>query len=129
MKTRHAAALALVGWYLMVPRSSGSEAVLYSWSILHSYDTAQACEAAREKSREEAEASLPPGALKSRLTDLSICVASDDPRLKVPFELKIPPTVLGIVLRKNPAPRWDSAKRGDHLGCEELEMRLSPARW
>jgi len=23
----------------------------------------------------------------------------------------------------------DSAKRGDHLGCEQFEMRLSPSRW
>ncbi|MGA6971073.1 MAG: hypothetical protein WBY93_05540 [Candidatus Binatus sp.] len=61
MKPRHAAALALVGWYLMVPppgppRSTGANtappnhnAPLDQWTIRNSYDSAQACEAAMQK--------------------------------------------------------------------------------
>ena len=61
MKPRHAAALALVGWYLMVPppgppRSTGANtappnknAPLNQWTTRNSYDSAQACEAAMRK--------------------------------------------------------------------------------
>jgi hypothetical protein len=61
LKPRHAAALALVGWYLMVPppgppRSTGAStappndnAPLNQWTIRNSSDSAQACEAAKKK--------------------------------------------------------------------------------
>ncbi len=57
MKRRHAAALALVGWYLMVPpaimNSEGryteidATAALSHWKILGSFDSASQCEALR----------------------------------------------------------------------------------
>ena len=66
MKPRHAAALALVGWYLMVPppgppRSTGANtappndtAPFNQWTIRNSYDSAQACEAAQKKNLDTA---------------------------------------------------------------------------
>jgi hypothetical protein len=66
MKSRHAVALALVGWYLMVPppgppRSTGAStappnntAPLNQWTIRNSYDSAQACEAAKKKTLDTA---------------------------------------------------------------------------
>lgn len=53
MKPRHAAALALVGWYLMVPpspyRSDGdtrplSQIPISDWQTEHVYDSAQDCD-------------------------------------------------------------------------------------
>src|SRR5579862_8513884 len=56
MKPRHAAAIALVGWYLMAPpvRQSRREpayvdehAGYRDWKILHDFKTADECEAGR----------------------------------------------------------------------------------
>jgi hypothetical protein len=48
MKLRHAAALALVGWYLMMPPSDGHSidrnAPLDKWEVYSGYDTAKECE-------------------------------------------------------------------------------------
>jgi hypothetical protein len=49
MKPRHAAALALLGWYLMVPSSKSNgepdlQAPLSKWEMDGFYDTAQACD-------------------------------------------------------------------------------------
>jgi len=86
MNLRHAAALALVGWYLMVPphEYKGNQAVLYGWKIIHSYDTAQACEEQRAKGIP----GLPP--FPKGFEWVAICVASDDPRLKFPVQMHIP---------------------------------------
>jgi hypothetical protein len=70
MKARHAAALALVGWYLMLPPviSDGrtrKDAPLSRWYIFSSFETKEECEQVRQAS-----------------TPSAICVASDDPRLK-----------------------------------------------
>src|ERR1700686_5499604 len=52
MKPRHAAALALVGWYLIVPPKSCKRAELDAnfslWKIYNSYDMAAQCRAARD---------------------------------------------------------------------------------
>jgi hypothetical protein len=87
MKPRQAAALALVGWYLMVPpvgsfkaivtssgdvtiqwtiRDHASSPPLTTWSISKSFDTAAECEAQR----------------MNHIQSVAICVATDDPRLK-----------------------------------------------
>ena len=47
MNLRHAAALALVGWYLMVPPLSNPSAPLSKWNLYRSYDTARECEVAK----------------------------------------------------------------------------------
>jgi hypothetical protein len=48
MKPRHAAALALVGWYLMIPSSMLPAGAAYKeplrkWQIVRSFDTADDC--------------------------------------------------------------------------------------
>ena len=77
MKSRHAAALALVGWYLMTPpqtkfwwigaQRSDNAAPLSQWTNAQSFDKAQLCEAARMATQVQAGA---------------VCVATDDPRLQ-----------------------------------------------
>jgi len=56
MNPRHAAALALVGWYLMQPTVFGkqghqafdnSEAEISEWTAVSSYDSAAQCEKAK----------------------------------------------------------------------------------
>jgi hypothetical protein len=95
MNLRHAAALALVGWYLMVaPRDSDylfvTSAPVSKWVIVQSFDAAKDCEGERAgkvgladksgtywyydtKKRENVGS---PADLAYR------CVATDDPRLK-----------------------------------------------
>jgi hypothetical protein len=100
MNPRHAAALALVGWYLMSAPLVGNrpdvKARFSKWTIEHVFDSARDCDTLRGRWRERA----------SRITDavnqhtklspedaeVTIealyemgsceCVASDDPRLK-----------------------------------------------
>jgi hypothetical protein len=81
MKLRHAAALALVGWYLMMPPRKTVDGQVFpdttvavsQWSQMQAYDTAKECEADAIK-------------LRNRETSLvaasAICVESTDPRLK-----------------------------------------------
>jgi hypothetical protein len=94
---RHAAALALVGWYLMVPPGERclepSEQPLSKWSTFESFDTAAECRAfqaitikttknldcssARKATRKEW--------VKNQMRWAAMfgeCIASDDPRLK-----------------------------------------------
>ena len=87
MKLRHAAALALIGWYLLQPpmRShSGryeydANAPLSLWSEHAAYDSAAECEKGKAKLAE----AFPdaPASSKGFLASFH-CVASDDPRLK-----------------------------------------------
>ena len=109
MNPRHAAALALVGWYLMLPPhgSSGgvtalgvwTDAPMSKWEIDQSFDTADECEQERAriglkaldllKSAPKGYASLPLQYEGPRWNwawaaerVASHCIASDDPRLK-----------------------------------------------
>ena len=98
MNLRHAATLALVSWYLMVPPAiSNTEvnhgAALPNWEIISSFDSAEACHAmilylqrTPPKAVPEEEATKPPlgkhyNPTIAQLRDAQ-CVASDDPRLK-----------------------------------------------
>jgi hypothetical protein len=87
MNLRHAAALALVGWYLMVPPGKSNSGVepdlqwpLAQWSSLQSFDAAADCERAKK------ELQLKYMSLSSahRVTvfEMATCVEADDPRLK-----------------------------------------------
>jgi hypothetical protein len=91
MNRRHAAALTLVGWYLMAPPissvkskrnpSSGlydaySTRPLGAWEIDGSYDTARECRAALDKANQQAKQGCPD------CSALAECIATDDPRLK-----------------------------------------------
>jgi len=58
MKARHAAALAIVGWYLMVPPNKRFEAPLSEWIVGHTYDSSEACQDALVKGRAQAAAKL-----------------------------------------------------------------------
>lgn len=96
MKLCHAAALALIGWYLMVPPlveapyKIDMEAPLTSWKVHQKFDSEEQCDksltSAQAKYNQTATAPL--GTIKkgSRAFALQMtfaqCIASDDPRLK-----------------------------------------------
>jgi len=92
MKVRHAAALALVGWYLMLPPMAGNHtdlsAPLSSWRIAGSYDAAIECRKVLEDSIRDAFKALKDPHLLPFTREASLqvldaaCVATDDPRLK-----------------------------------------------
>ena len=93
MKLRHAAALALVGWYLMTPPTSKNkihdDLPLSQWEKVQSSDTESQCQDAltdlynpsidkrmRETTKPEAYK-----VFKRFMEDMR-CVSTDDPRLK-----------------------------------------------
>jgi len=100
VKKYHALAVALVGWYLMVPPIAGGseksfvdfDAPLSTWFLSQSFDTAKECARARNKKYVEAsseERKIPLSELRTspRLPILiddmfNSCIASNDPRLK-----------------------------------------------
>ena len=89
MKHRHAAALALVGWYLMVPPFRGKEydvkAQLSDWSIVKEFDTEKGCKdypAHLEKLLNERHHGDGNVRVNKALFDKAQCIASDDPRVK-----------------------------------------------
>jgi hypothetical protein len=92
MNLRHAAALALVGWYLMLPPMVGNHtdtsAPLNSWRMTASYDAAIDCRKVLEDSIRDSEKALQDPHLLpfTRAASLQFldaaCVATDDPRLK-----------------------------------------------
>jgi hypothetical protein len=100
MKPRHAAALALVGWYLMSPLvDHKAEKLLYEapltyWEHEGSFDTAAECER-KLRDNMRVMSNLTMSNLTMKSTDRSPgynlglnsalaakCIASDDPRLK-----------------------------------------------
>jgi hypothetical protein len=97
MKPRHTAALALVGWYLMMPppywsKTNPRNAPLKEWTLFGRYDSAQECSDERSKMiRVQSMAllsDLAEGVSDANRPSLSLdfkhaqCIASDDPRLK-----------------------------------------------
>jgi hypothetical protein len=86
MKFRHAAALALVGWYLMMPprdhanrQYADTSAPMSQWQQLAAYDSADKCEEAKLKFYK---ALVKQG--KKERADFSQnadCVEANDPRL------------------------------------------------
>src|SRR5262249_24600360 len=92
MNLRHAAALALVGWYLMVPTPYGSADLHYEpnlplskWTAFESFETADACGKARYDMQRKTEKDRPDQlTVKGRMAFLAgeaQCIATDDPRL------------------------------------------------
>ena len=89
-KLRHATALALVGWYLMVPPIVDGVAVINApvskWIVNTPFDSASECDKAQGILVLRAKRDLE----KVQRTDLAIaisftqaqCIATDDPRLK-----------------------------------------------
>ena len=106
MNRRHAAALALVGWYLMVPPRDGNSlnalAPFSKWEIADSFDSANECRQALKQKRAVAEDMKkerlvedeqrsqhgdPPSANFELIATeaqnrRAVCIATDDPRLK-----------------------------------------------
>jgi hypothetical protein len=82
MSSRHAAALALVTWYLLgPPLVRGQDGKLHiqknvplsHWEIMQFADTEQTCQTLR---------GIQVGPVLSDQQAASICIATDDPRLK-----------------------------------------------
>jgi hypothetical protein len=112
MNPRHAAALVLVGWYLMTPPQKygdDPDAVpLGRWAISQSFDSARPCEYARKKMiakfrndmvnedgtdkqtwdavndvfSSPSTKKTPFEGTKINAREFAVCVATDDPRLK-----------------------------------------------
>jgi len=98
MKLRHAAALALVGWYLMLPPTAKGKlnlrAPLSEWEMGIPYDQADQCLAAIREIANGPRPFVPVDAdakERQRLHELdqrieriahAQCIATDDPRLK-----------------------------------------------
>ena len=90
MKQRHAAALVLVGWYLMVPPTGDANRVdpsvpLPKWAVLRAFDTADACNEAQDQLRyrtSRLNLQIPVASAASEAAEFSQCIASDDPRLR-----------------------------------------------
>jgi|HubBroStandDraft_6_1064221.scaffolds.fasta_scaffold482803_2 hypothetical protein len=94
MKLRHAAALALVGWYLLFPPfsqwldyqgvSGYHKAELRNWQRLETFDTRQDCERAEDQLRERYDKDQKEPVLNRTQYNLRLaqCVQTGDPRLK-----------------------------------------------
>ena len=88
MKLRHAAALALMGWYLMFPppgprspdgtTSLDYNAPISEWSSFGVFDTADECRAEMKRQNEQ---KLNPADRGRYEVPHSQCIATDDPRL------------------------------------------------
>ena len=96
MRIRHAAAFALMGWYLILPpvlypsRQVNPDAPITKWNHYQVFETAKECEDANMSLRKKAEAlsrdeKLNPKSVVETAAaqgSLGRCIASDDPRLK-----------------------------------------------
>jgi hypothetical protein len=86
MNLRHAAALALVGWYLIMPPRSvmrgfcNDDAPLQLWKIVESFDTAAECTRSRSDASDRAKREHRD--FLAYVYSEEACIASDDPRLK-----------------------------------------------
>ncbi len=83
MNPRHAAALALVGWYLMMPPQPPSNGMsdpatpLSVWHVIRSFDDAPDCERVRSATIQGSRAEI-----QHQVSLNLLCIATDDPRLK-----------------------------------------------
>ncbi len=96
VKLRHAAALALTGWYLMVPPMPYDHQThemdvdlstpVSEWTLLGSFDTANDCKKRVDELIQQGGEAVDRHAkgAEQRLNDLTsaACIATDDPRLK-----------------------------------------------
>ena len=95
MNARPAVALALVGWYLMVPPlvetpyKIDTEASLTSWKVYQTFNTEEECRKSKSsaQSKYEHTATAPSGTIKRGTRAFALqmvfarCVKSDDPGL------------------------------------------------
>jgi hypothetical protein len=91
---RHAAALALVGWYLMFPpEQPGSlkvedQAPISQWQSFRSFESAQECMSAKASAVQQSKVSKETMQTEVARRNVHLkalasqCIATDDPRLK-----------------------------------------------
>jgi hypothetical protein len=97
MKLHHSVALALVGWYLMVPPLAptvreGLATDLSSWEVFESFDTAVECRKTRDslksrmflekKLKDDPNTILRRGTTHDQWVYFAECIASDDLQLR-----------------------------------------------
>jgi hypothetical protein len=89
MKPHHAAALALAGWYLIVPSSRLPPGLAYKeplrkWQVVRGYDSADDCQDSLDAFFEDSQQKQALNLLEPAYRDYMFakCVATDDPRLK-----------------------------------------------
>jgi hypothetical protein len=88
MKLSHTAALTLAGWYLLVPLADNNrvfdELPIWAWKTAAIFDTARECQEALLWGKAQPAHHLVGITLDAykRRQRASICIASDDPRLK-----------------------------------------------
>jgi hypothetical protein len=89
MKSRHAAALALVGWYVMVPPLGKLHDPLSAWLMVKVFDSADECQSYRDKLVIVAGNKHLPVWHKTEGNGVEYfdgtgaqCIATNDPRLK-----------------------------------------------
>jgi hypothetical protein len=90
MKTRHAVALALVGWYLMVPPTGYDahgiveakvDTPLSKWQSWGSFDSGSACDAELAQIRQKSKENPVETRHHGQQVRSAVCIASDDRRL------------------------------------------------
>jgi hypothetical protein len=89
MKPQHATALAIAGWYLMIPPSTLPPSAAYKeplrkWQIVRGFDTADDCQDFLGNFFEDSQQKQALNLLEPAYRDYMFaeCIASDDPRLK-----------------------------------------------
>jgi hypothetical protein len=95
VKTRHAVALVLVDWYLMVPPTEDGNHIdpfvpLPKWVVLRAFDTATACDEAQDQLRDRIShlnLQIPGAPVASEAAEFSQCIDSYDPRLKEKYAM------------------------------------------
>jgi hypothetical protein len=84
MRFRHTTALALVGWYLMVPAAAnpagGCYKPLSQWKVMDTFDSRAACE--KSQAAFHTTKITPTRRKDAKIAGPSLCVAADDLRLK-----------------------------------------------
>jgi hypothetical protein len=111
MKPRHAAALALVVWYLMVPPHNRSLSTpLFAWvGPKKTFSSLDECSKVRKQLFEGVQQFMQEPVVEKRLRTpqerqdfasgvaQSRCIASDDPRLTPPSNSKMPHSLTAVV--------------------------------
>jgi len=85
MKRRHAAGIALLAWYLMVPPSDDSRALsdspLAEWRRFEPFESSTECNASLAEQRRDESERMITNSKEIVVFFYAKCIASDDPRL------------------------------------------------
>jgi hypothetical protein len=90
MNLRHAAVLAVAGWYLIAPppingdlNRLATDAPIRDWQVIHAFDSAGECANNLSLLRDftAKDPAVPSGNLRLQM---SFCIAADDPRMNDP---------------------------------------------